>query len=107
MHHVIHGLRLAKEREEVLKEAKWSMTWFWKENNTSRQKLCITNVAIKLGKEEHTLTVTLERPGVLIGRAGSNIDALQKRLTKDLKHPVKVLIIEDKQWLGIYAEESY
>ena len=107
MNHVIHGLVLAKEREELLEKAKWSMTWHFNELGTTRHALLITNVSLKLGKKEHTLFVTLERPGLLIGKAGRHIYALEERLTKGLDHPTKIKIIEDKQWAGIYAEESY
>lgn len=107
MNHVIHGLALAKEREDLLKKAKWSMAWHWQERGMTRHMLLITNVSLKLGKEEHILTVTLERPGLLIGKGGRDIYALQERLTKGLGHPTKIHIVEDKQWLGIYTEESF
>lgn len=107
MNHVIHGLVLAKEKEELLKKAKWSMVWHWDELGTSRDKLRVTNVSMTLGKEEHTIIITLERPGLLIGKAGKDINALTERLTKGLGHPIKIKVIEDKQWNGIYTEESY
>lgn len=107
MNYVIHGLRLAEEKEELLKKAKQSMVWHWEERGMSRRMLQITNVSIKLGKEEHIVTVTLERPGILIGKGGRDINALQERLTSGLGHPIKIHIIEDKQWAGIYAEESW
>jgi hypothetical protein len=103
----MHGLALAEKREKLLKDAKYSMTWHWQERGISRHMLLITNVSLKLGKEEHTLTITLERPGLLIGKGGRDINALQERLTRGLGHPVKILIVEDKQWSGIYVEESY
>ena len=90
-----------------MKDAKWSMTWHWKERGLSRHMLLITDVSLKLGDEEHTLTITLERPGLLIGKAGRDIDALQERLSSGLGHPTKILIVEDKQWAGIYDEESW
>jgi ribosomal protein S3 len=107
MNHVIHGLVLAKEREKLLNQAKWSMVWHFNELGTTRHALLITDVSLRLGDKEHTLTITLERPGLLIGKAGRHIDALRDRLTSGLGHPIKIEIIEDKKWAGIYAEASY
>lgn len=43
------------------------------------------------------LTVTLERPGLLIGKGGSTIDALEQYLSND-ETKVKILIIESTLW---------
>lgn len=107
MEYVIKGLVLAKEKEELLKKVKYSMVWHWEELGTSRERLKVTNVDIKLGEKEHIVTVTLERPGLLIGKGGKDINALRERLTSGLGHPTKIDIIEDKQWNGIYVGESY
>lgn len=92
--------------KKLLNLAKRSMIWFWEDKEISRERLCITNVSIEPGKEEYILTITLERPGYIIGKGGKDINALTERLTKDLKHPVKIVLIEDKQWSKIYSEED-
>jgi len=104
---VLEGLAIAKEKDEILKKIKWSMAWHFEELGTTRHALLITDVSLKLGKEEHVLTITLERPGLLIGKAGRHIDALRDRLKSGIGHPVRIDISEDKQWAGIYVEESW
>ena len=104
---VLQGLALAKKREGLLNKAKRSMAWYWQEQGMTRHMLLITDVSLTLGEKEHILTITLERPGLLIGKAGRDIDALRDRLTSGLGHPIKIHIVEDKQWAGIYTEESF
>ena len=104
---VLHGLELAKKREKLLRDAKWSMAWHFDELGTTRHALLITDVSLRLGEKEHTLTITLERPGLLIGKAGRHIDALRDRLTSGLGHPTKIEIVEDKQWAEIHVEETW
>ena len=100
---VTKGLELEKERKELLKNAKRTMKFFWEDKKMSRESFLITDVSIKLGEEKHILTITLERPGILIGKGGKDINSLTERLTKELGHPIEIHIIEDKQWHGIYS----
>jgi ribosomal protein S3 len=60
--------------------------------------LGITDMKFRKFKSKILLTITLERPGLLIGRYGKTIDALKKRLS-DLKNfPVEIFIIESRLW---------
>jgi len=50
------------------------------------------------------VTITLIRPGLLIGRHGKNIDDLTEYLSKQLRQKISINIIEDKiiGWLIPY-----
>ena len=54
------------------------------------------------------ISITLTRPGLLIGRRGINIDNLTEYLSKELKHKISINIIEDKitGWLIPYEPYS-
>lgn len=59
----------------------------------------ITNFKFERFKEYLLITITLERPGILIGKRGHVIDELKKYLsTRELKMPVKFNLIESKIW---------
>ena len=45
-----------------------------------------------------TIAVTLERPGLLIGKGGRTIDALTQRLEKYTGCPVHIALIDTQIW---------
>lgn len=59
--------------------------------------LGITNIEFKFNKDLLVMTITLLRPGLLIGRHGETIDKLSEYLSNG-KKPVKIHIIESKLW---------
>jgi len=60
-------------------------------------KLGITNFEFKRIKKELQITITLQRPGLLIGKHGGTINSLTKYLSnKDLS--VKILVKESNVW---------
>jgi len=61
-------------------------------------KLGITDIQFNETEEHTSMTITLERPGLLIGRAGQTIDAVTAYLSENHDRPVKVLIIESRLW---------
>jgi ribosomal protein S3 len=67
--------------------------------------LCITNVNIK----QDTVTITISRPGLLIGRRGENIDNLQYFLSRELGRKISINIIEETviQCLIPYYEDGF
>jgi len=69
------------------------------------QSLGITNVNIN----KDTVTITLSRCGLLIGRRGENIDKMQSFLSEALKRKISINIIEDKiiQYLIPYYEDGF
>lgn len=61
--------------------------------------LGITNIEFDLYKDRLEILITLERPGVLIGKMGRVIDRLTIYLSeRGLEIPVKILIKESKLW---------
>jgi predicted RNA-binding protein Jag len=58
----------------------------------------ITNLGFKKFKDRIKMTITLERPGLLIGKAGKTIDGLTAYLTRLSDFPVKIEIKESKLW---------
>lgn len=68
---------------------------------TIKMELCkleITDLSFKFKKDYIQLTVTLGRPGLLVGRYGSTIDNLMSSLTSYVGKKVKIYIIESKLW---------
>lgn len=61
------------------------------------ERLGVTNIEMIKSKGNIELEVTLERPGLLIGKGGSTIDALQKYLS-EVDNPVVIKIVESKLW---------
>lgn len=47
--------------------------------------------------------ITLERPGLIIGKAGSTIDALTAHLKTELKKDVKINVKESELWNKLYT----
>ena len=73
----------------------------------------ITQLKLKFNSWDCTnvFTIVLRRPGLLIGRHGENIDALQKYLKEHVKvvENIKLAIEEDNitNWLIPYQPEMY
>ena len=61
------------------------------------ENLKITNITI----ENDVVTISIARPGLLIGRKGENIDALEKHLDKKIK------IVESFHWDQILVPYDY
>lgn len=61
-------------------------------------KFGITNMEFFQFDEGIAFRITLERPGLLIGKAGRVIDAIQKYLSDELEESVKIYIVESKLW---------
>lgn len=59
--------------------------------------LGITDIKYKFTNQSTTLIVTLQRPGLLIGKHGTTIDGLQKYLSNGKQ--VNIEIKESKLWL--------
>lgn len=58
----------------------------------------ITDIQFNFKEELTEMTITLGRPGLLIGRAGTTLNAIETFLTKHEGHAVKILIIESRLW---------
>lgn len=71
---------------------------FFQNNKINRFVLGITDIKTKINKKRITIIITLERPGLLIGKGGETIDSLQNYLNRILNRDVKFLIKESKLW---------
>jgi len=74
-------------------------------NNARHDILSLGITQIKT--KGNTIIFVLQRPGLLIGRHGTNIDLLQKFISEKTKY-LKILIEEDKimGWLIPYTPET-
>ena len=64
----------------------------------SISKLGITNFEFNEHEGSTEMVITLERPGILIGKAGETIDKLQEHLSGSYERPVTISVIESKLW---------
>ena len=60
--------------------------------------LQVTNISIKENKTKMVVTVSLGRPGLLIGRHGSIIDQIEKDMSDFFHKEVKISIKETIIW---------
>jgi len=58
----------------------------------------ITNLDFDFKESLMVVTITLERPGILIGKAGTTIDGLIEYLNKGEKEKTEIKIIESNLW---------
>lgn len=61
-------------------------------------KLEITDLSFVFGEKEIEMTITLCRPGLLIGKGGRTIDALEEFFNSDKEKPIKIKIVESNLW---------
>jgi len=59
----------------------------------------ITDVSVEQNKKEMKITITLERPGLLIGKHGRVINALETHLKGVFSMDVSISIKESKLWV--------
>jgi len=62
----------------------------------------ITKIDVYKEKKRLLIIVETHRPGLLIGKGGSTINALIDRLKEELKTDVKISIRECKLWSNLY-----
>jgi ribosomal protein S3 len=70
----------------------------WTLQKVYTHQLGITDIKVKDNKSNIIITITLLRPGLLIGKAGCEIDNLTKKLTEWMNKPVTIKIIESRLW---------
>lgn len=70
--------------------------------------LGITRVGVEVDIKNEIIyaKICLDRPGILIGLKGSNIEALEAYLTKEFKMSVKIKIIEEKDIPCLYGFQA-
>ena len=88
-----------KNYVKTLKEIKSTMTTFFDGDHEAHiLSLGVTGINLQFKDDKILVDITLERPGLLIGKSGSSIKKLIEILSKALKKEVKVNIIESKLW---------
>jgi ribosomal protein S3 len=90
LHKQIHSITPKKVRRLI--------NQFFVNEDIVRQSLEITDVVVKNKWYCVKVTITLGRPGLLIGKAGKTIDALVLYLEKILEKNVVISIKESKLW---------
>ena len=58
--------------------------------------LGVTNFRMSIRKGVRHVTVTLERPGILIGKSGSTINGVEKQMSQYM--PTEIHIVESRLW---------
>ena len=99
------GLRLGINRD-------WDSTWFDEKHYADRLKediilrryilkkyktASVSRVQISRTSTKVSITVNTARPGLIIGKSGSEVDSLKKQLNKLVGHEVSVNVFEIKR----------
>ncbi len=65
---------------------------------TKINDLCITNLDFQISKKKVKFIITLQRPGRLIGKAGSTIDGVTAFIQEAIGRPFEIVIKETNLW---------
>ena len=87
---------ISKKDSELIIVTCMNIKRFLNENNIKKDILKITDVNAKKKMNKIIVTITLGRPGLLIGKGGKTIDDLNGYLADRFKKEVKIKIIESK-----------
>lgn len=88
---------LAKKFERQ-KSVRRSIDFYFDEYDVNRAILEITDVKSKFISKKIIITITLCRPGLLIGKQGKDIDKLTAYLSRRFDKEVQIKILESKLW---------
>ena len=96
----------------------WDSTWFDEKNyanklhediiirnyiNNKLDRASVSNVLIERTPKKVNITIQTARPGIVIGKGGSEVEALKKQLKKMMGYDVQINVYEIKQ-PGLRAE---
>ena len=99
------GLRLGVNKT-------WDSTWFDEKNyanklhediiirnyiNNKLNKASVSNVLIERTPKKVNITIQTARPGIVIGKGGSEVESLKKELKKIMGYDVQINVYEIKQ----------
>lgn len=76
-------------------------TWLRKEieiQNSKWNEYGITNVKVNDSKIKTTITITVQRPGLFIGRKRKNINNLENSFKNSFKKSLEIKIKQSKIW---------
>lgn len=99
----IKGHKLSERQKRFLKT---NFRWFFEGYDYMDEpvidipipKFGITNLRFREFKDKIVFEITLERPGILIGKGGRCINSLTEHLTERMSKKVEILIKESKLW---------
>lgn len=89
--------RNAKEDVNEGRVKYWFQQYF-EDNDLYSGVWQLHHIGVVTSKSDIVVTITLGRPGLLIGRGGQTIDEITKRLSDWLEKPVKIKINEYNVW---------
>lgn len=98
------------DNAELLKKTKRTIWYYFTDEYGEKSHLSslgITNIEVEFGDKskdifDYEVTITLERPGLLIGKGGRTINELTKTLSEELEGEVKIYIHESSLWKNLY-----
>lgn len=107
----IHSLFISKKKEREVQYVAETIGNFYLDKNQGDYKKT-ANEIIQLGITKVdfrgiVVSVTLTRPGLLIGRRGENIDKLTAYLSDELNRKIELKIIEDRITGWLIPQEPY
>ena len=88
---------LAKKNKKQ-KSIRRAIGRYFDESKINRSRFEITDIQSKFKSNKIIVTITLDKPGLLIGKGGRGIDQLIEYLTKRFDKEVRIKIIESKLW---------
>lgn len=94
MYHFFQNVK----REENERRVKFWFRQYFEDNDLTPGIWQLHHIEVKTNKADIVVTVTLGRPGLLIGKGGETFDEITKRLSDWLKKPVKIKIRECNVW---------
>ena len=71
---------------------------YLEENSLHEGSLQLHHIAVATKTSKVVVTVTLGRPGILIGRGGATINEIERLLSERLEKPVHIEIVEHSVW---------
>lgn len=72
----------------------------------AREEIGMLRIA-EIDFNKDTLHITLQRPGIFIGRKGENIKAFRELLNKEMKRPIKIELKEPKYLDMLFPYECF
>ncbi len=91
------------ENEKLLKRVKSLFLGFVSNEGWNVDSFGITNISVEKYEKKCVITFELNRPGLLIGRAGRTLNELIEYLSDILEMRVEINIKESDLWLNLYT----
>jgi len=86
------------KRQELSRDVRYSISQWFEEYSIYYDRMLITEISSNRIKNGIQVNITLGRPGLLIGKAGSTIATLEKYLEDRFSTNIKIHIVESQMW---------